>query len=353
MIGIDIFSGAGGLSLGAEWAGIKVLCAIEKDCHSAKTYKTNHPNTNVIIYDIQNINPNEIAKKGDVFILFGGPPCQGFSTSNRKTRNDDNTNNSLFREFLRFTAELYPEWVLFENVEGIVNYNKGRIVENIKRSFCDLGYSISDEILYASDYGVPQHRNRFFIVGNRKNIPFVFPEKMKNIISVGEAINDLPLLNNGDIFEQLPYRKDIKPSSYAKIMRKNSKFSTQNIVSKNFDYVIERYKYIKPGQNWRAIPEHLMINYKNKNNCHSGIYKSLKIDEPSVVISNYRKNMLIHPIQDRGLSVREAARLQSFPDSFIFEGSIHYIQQQIGNAVPPLLAKAIFEQILIIDKKHS
>jgi DNA (cytosine-5)-methyltransferase 1 len=353
MIGIDIFSGAGGLSLGAEWAGIKVLCAIEMDCHSAKTYKANHPNTNVIISDIQNTNPNEIAKKGDVFILFGGPPCQGFSTSNRKTRNDDNANNSLFREFLRFTTELYPEWILFENVEGIVNYNKGRIVENIKRSFSDLGYSISDEILYASDYGVPQHRNRFFIVGNRKNIPFVFPEKMKNIISVGEAINDLPLLNNGDVFDQLPYRKDIKPSFYAKIMRKKSKFSSQNIVSKNFDYVIERYKYIKPGQNWRAIPEHLMANYKNKNNCHSGIYKRLKIDEPSVVISNYRKNMLIHPIQDRGLSVREAARLQSFPDSFIFEGSIHYIQQQIGNAVPPLLAKAIFEQILKLNASNG
>jgi DNA (cytosine-5)-methyltransferase 1 len=353
MIGIDIFSGAGGLSLGAEWAGIEVLCAIEKDCHSAKTYKTNHPNTNVIVSDIQHINPNKITNRGDVFILFGGPPCQGFSTSNRKTRNDDNANNSLFREFLRFTTELYPEWILFENVEGIVNYNKGRIVENIKQSFRDLGYLISDEILYASDYGVPQHRNRFFIVGNRKNIPFIFPEKMENIISVGEAINDLPLLNNGDTFEQLPYRKDIIPSSYAKMMRKNSKISTQNIVSKNFDYVIERYKYIKPGQNWRAIPEHLMVNYKNKNNCHSGIYKRLRIDEPSVVISNYRKNMLIHPTQDRGLSVREAARLQSFPDNFIFEGSIHYIQQQIGNAVPPLLAKVIFEQILKLNASNG
>jgi DNA (cytosine-5)-methyltransferase 1 len=318
MIGIDIFSGAGGLSLGAEWAGINVLCAIEKDCYSAKTYKTNHPKTNVMISDIQNIRPNEIANKGDVFILFGGPPCQGFSISNRKTRNDDNANNSLFREFLKFTTDLYPEWILFENVEGIVNYNKGQIVENIKQSFRNLGYLISDEILYASDYGVPQHRNRFFIVGNRKNIPFIFPKKMKNIISVGEAINDLPLLNNGDIFETLPYREDIKPSSYAKMMRKNSKSSIQNIVSKNFDYVIERYKYINPGQNWKAIPERLMANYKNKNNCHSGVYKRLRIDEPSVVISNYRKNMLIHPIQDRGLSVREAARLQSFPDKFLF-----------------------------------
>jgi DNA (cytosine-5)-methyltransferase 1 len=136
-------------------------------------------------------------------------------------------------------------------------------------------------------------------------------------------------------------------------MRKNSEFSTQNIVSRNFDYVVERYKYIKPGQNWRAIPEHLMVNYKNRDNCHSGIYKRLRVDEPSVVISNYRKNMLVHPVQDRGLSVREAARLQSFPDNFIFEGSIHYIQQQIGNAVPPLLAKAIFEQILKLNASNG
>jgi len=119
------------------------------------------------------------------------------------------------------------------------------------------------------------------------------------------------------------------------------------------DYVVERYKHIGQGQNWRAIPDSLMTNYKDKNNCHSGIYKRLKWDEPSVVISNYRKNMLIHPTQDRGLSVREAARIQSFPDNFIFEGTVHYIQQQIGNAVPPLLAEAIFNQIRYIDNERN
>jgi DNA (cytosine-5)-methyltransferase 1 len=349
MIGIDIFSGAGGLSLGAEWAGIKVSCAIEKDIFSAKTYKTNHPKTHIIVSDIRNIDPLKIANKGEIFILFGGPPCQGFSTSNRKTRNEENTNNSLFREFLRFSTALLPEWILFENVEGITNYNKGKTLEYIKQSFSELGYTVNDGILYASDYGVPQHRNRFFILCNRKNIPFVFPEKMNSFVTVGEAINDLPILDNGDNFDYLPYREDIQPSDYAIKMRHKSKMAIQNIVSRNLDYVIERYKYIKQGQNWRAIPSNLMANYKNKSNCHSGIYKRLKIDEPSIVISNYRKNMLIHPIQDRGLSVREAARIQSFPDNFVFEGTIHYIQQQIGNAVPPLLAKAIFEQIIKID----
>lgn len=129
-------------------------------------------------------------------------------------------------------------------------------------------------------------------------------------------------------------------------MRRNSLEATQNQVSLNSELVLQRYSYIKQGGNWRQIPEELMSNYEDKTRCHSGIYKRLREDEPSVVISNYRKMMLIHPTQDRGLSVREAARLQSFPDDFYFEGPISHIQQQIGNAVPPLLAKAIFKQIL-------
>lgn len=173
----------------------------------------------------------------------------------------------------------------------------------------------------------------------------ISPPKKEDYITVNDAISDLPDLKNGQMSDILPYKSKAM-SQYAYDMRINSTHATQNFVSRNEDYVIERYKYIKPGENWRAIPEHLMSNYSDKNKCHSGIYKRLDPDKPSVVISNYRKNMLIHPFQDRGLSVREAARLQSFPDNFIFEGTIHYIQQQIGNAVPPLLAEAIFKQIL-------
>jgi len=163
-------------------------------------------------------------------------------------------------------------------------------------------------------------------------------------VPVKDAIDDLPILHNGQMDEILPYRKP--PSKYAKKMRSRSRKAKQNYVSKNNELVIERYKHIKPGQNWKAIPDYLMRNYKNKNNCHSGIYKRLNPELPSVVISNYRKNMLIHPTQHRGLSVREAARIQSFPDNFIFEGSLMYIQQQIGNAVPPLLAEAVFKKIM-------
>ena len=282
-----------------------------------------------------------------MFIVFGGPPCQGFSLSNTKTRNIENPNNSLFGEFVRFVETLNPQWFLFENVEGIVSFESGETLKEIIRCFEKLNYTVKAKVMVASDYGVPQHRNRFIMVGNRLGIEFDFPEKHQEIVTVKDAIGDLPDLENGQIAESLPYKcAKHDASAYARMMRLGTKKARQNYVSRNADYVIERYSYIKQGQNWRAIPDSLMQNYANKNNCHSGIYKRLRADMPSVVISNYRKNMLIHPFQDRGLSVREAARLQSFPDNFIFKGSLMRIQQQIGNAVPPLLAKAVFEKIL-------
>lgn len=342
-IGIDIFSGAGGLSLGAMKAGINIPIAIEKDLSAAKTFKKNHPDAKVITADISNVKTASLDIKNPL-IIFGGPPCQGFSLSNSKTRNDENANNKLYLEFVRFIEELKPKWFLFENVEGIVSFNKGETVKQIQQNFEGLGYTVSYEVLTASDYGVPQDRNRFIMVGNKEGICFEFPEKENEKVSVIEAIGDLPVLSNGQLDEKLPYKST--PSKYAKKLRNGSKKAKQNYVSRNNELVLERYKHIKPGQNWKAIPDHLMQNYKNKNNCHSGIYKRLNPEIPSVVISNYRKNMLIHPEQNRGLSVREAARIQSFPDDFIFEGSLMYIQQQIGNAVPPLLAEAIFKQIM-------
>lgn len=347
-VGIDIFSGAGGLSLGAEMAGIQVRYAVERDESAAETYRYNHECTTVLCDDIHNINPLEHLQKGDeAFIVFGGPPCQGFSLSNTKTRNLGNPNNSLFEEFVRFVETLNPRWFLFENVEGIVSFEGGETLKQIICCFERLGYVVKTQVMVASDYGVPQRRNRFIMVGNRLGIDFAFPEKHQHVVTVEEAIGDLPDLENGQMTESLPY-KCLKnnASLYAQMMRRGVKKAQQNYVSRNADYVIKRYSYIKQGQNWRAIPDCLMQNYANKNNCHSGIYKRLRADMPSVVISNYRKNMLIHPHQDRGLSVREAARLQSFPDKFIFKGSLMHIQQQIGNAVPPLLAKVVFEKIL-------
>ncbi len=350
LYGIDIFSGAGGLSLGAEMAGTSIMFAVEKDKYAVETYRYNHNNTPIICDDIHNIDPLQHITPigaGDQLIVFGGPPCQGFSTSNTVTRNMQNPNNSLFEEFLRFVSVLHPDWFLFENVEGFYRFENGNIRNKVKHCFEELGYTVNDAIVIASNYGVPQHRNRYIMVGNRNAIRFQFPEKHKKVYSVMDAIGDLPELANGQMDDSLSYKCSAKEAGeYAQSMRKGSRTSKQNYVSRNADYVIERYKYIGQGQNWKAIPEELMQNYANKANCHSGIYKRLNPNEPSVVISNYRKNMLIHPFQDRGLSVREAARLQSFPDKFIFKGTLMHIQQQIGNAVPPLLAKAVFEKIM-------
>lgn len=340
---IDIFSGAGGMSVGASMAGINVMVAVEYDKHAVASFKANHPNTEVIEKDIRYVKI--LDKYKNPFILFGGPPCQGFSTSNTKTRNSDNQNNSLFFEYIRQINELRPEWFVFENVEGITSFEKGTVISRLEKEFEKLGYKTKWDVLTASDYGVPQKRNRFFMIGNRLDIDFHFPEKNKTVITVHDAIKDLPKLSNGDSFDVLSYKK-VKTNAYIDLMRAGSLKSPQNYVSKNKEYVLERYKHIKPGQNWRAIPKELMTNYKNTENCHSGIYKRLDPKSPSVVIANYRKNMLIHPYENRGLSVREAARIQSFPDNFIFKGNLSFQQQQIGNAVPPLLAKAIFEQII-------
>ena len=349
-IGIDIFSGAGGLSLGAEMAGFDVRLAVEKDKCAAETYRRNHPATLLLEGDIHDIDPIEhlhLLPNENVTILFGGPPCQGFSTSNTMTRNMKNPNNSLFEEFVRFVSVIQPEWFMFENVEGFVHFENGKIKNKVEACFREMGYSVTSKVLWASDYGVPQRRNRFFMVGNRLGIDFRFPEPFGTIITVEEAIGDLPDLVNGQMDSSLSYKLPARRASgYARQMRSGSKRSRQNFVSRNEEYVIERYRYIGQGENWRSIPSELMQNYANTANCHSGIYKRLRANEPSIVISNYRKNMLIHPTQDRGLSVREAARLQSFPDKFVFSGSLMHIQQQIGNAVPPLLAKAVFERIL-------
>lgn len=343
---IDIFSGAGGLSVGAEMAGIKTVLAVEYDKYAAASFKKNHKKAIVLNQDIRTVVLSKYLDKTP-FILIGGPPCQGFSIANTKTRNLDNPNNWMFKEYYRFLKDLEPEWFLFENVEGFKSFANGKFALEIEQEFRKLGYQTNSSILTASDYGVPQKRNRFFIVGNKSGIKFDFELiKKQSVVTVGEALADLPKnLTSGEQREICTYTKDAD-HAYLKIMRKKSKAPIQNIVTRNKDYVIERYKHIRPGKNWQDIPKELMTNYSNTINMHSGIYKRLDPEQPSVVIANYRKSMLIHPYEHRGLSLREAARLQSFPDHFIFEGPLSYKQQQIGNAVPPLLAKAIFEKIL-------
>lgn len=346
VIGVDIFAGAGGMSLGAEMAGIKVICAVERDRYAAETYQENHVDTQMLNEDIYNIAELSGVGHKQIDILFGGAPCQGFSISNRRTNNSKNPTNWLYKEFVRMLKLYNPKWFVFENVTGLLELESGCFFQNMLLDFEKEGYTCSYSILNAQDFGIPQRRSRLFILGSNcgKKVEL---EGLNNypIISVMEAIGDLPILENGADIDILPYYK-LPESDYAKMMREDMVECSGNLVSKNSKMVLERYKYIKQGQNWSAIPEELMKNYKDSSQCHTGIYYRLLENQPSVVIGNYRKSMLIHPKQDRGLSVREAARLQSFPDKYIFKGSIGYQQQQIGNAVPPLLAKYVFEKIM-------
>jgi DNA (cytosine-5)-methyltransferase 1 len=344
MIGIEVFSGAGGMSVGAHLAGIDIKLAIEIDPHAAYTYSLNHKDTKVLNKDIRKIRSLDV-KGGKDTILFGGPPCQGFSLSNQKTRNIENENNWLFSEYMRIARLWKPEWIVLENVSGLLLTEQGFFLDKILQKLERLGYRTNFKLLNAADYGVPQKRERLFIVGNLHGIDFTFPKRTEKKITVKEALNDLPKLENGSLEYELPYRKN-KVSSYAKKMRGVLRTSKNHYVTRNSKLVLNRYQHIPQGGNWSSIPEGLLKNYTDFTRCHGGIYHRLKEDEPSVVIGNYRKNMLIHPSEDRGLSVREAARLQSFPDWFEFYGFLGDQQQQVGNAVPPLLAKAVFKKIL-------
>ena len=254
------------------------MVAIEKEKNAAATYRRNHKGTVVVNADIHTVKPSDLVQfENEPLIVFGGPPCQGFSTSNTKTRTLANPNNSLFEEFVRFVQDLNPEWFVFENVEGFVLFENGEVRNKVRTCFQNMGYVVKDEVLLASRYGVPQNRNRLFMVGNRKDVDFVFPKGNDTVITVSEAIGDLPVLTNGESSYSLPYNcSPSKASSYAKKMRQGKRKSCQNFISRNEDYVIERYKYIGQGPNWRAIPDNLMQNYANKQNCHSGIYRRLE-----------------------------------------------------------------------------
>lgn len=350
MIGVELFSGPGGMGLGAKMAGIDVRLAVEKDPYAAQTYLANHKTTTVVVDHIENILSFNFERRNDPVVLFGGPPCQGYSNSNRKTRSSENPKNWLFKQFIRAANIVQPDWIVIENVPGLKTMEKGLFIERICDDLHQLGFTPNVGVLNAADFGVPQIRDRVFIVGTRGGVAFEFPKGSfsDNHVTVEDAISDLPSLSVGDMERSLPYKTQPR-SEYAKLMRGNLRKATQNYVSRNSEVVLARYPHVRQGGNWRDIPDGLMNNYTDHSRCHAGIYRRLASDSPSVVIANYRKSMLIHPTENRGLSLREAARLQSFPDNYEFHGSLIYQQQQVGDAVPPLLAKAVFAKLIQLN----
>lgn len=364
-IAIDLFAGGGGMSLGFEKAGFHIVQAVESDSRAAATYSHNNSGVDLIGRDVRRVNPRVCLQRlglrpGDVTVLVGGIPCQGFSESNRRTRNAKNPNNHLYKRFLRFLDVMRPAWFVIENVAGLRTMERGLILNCIIRQAEALGYEVQWQELNAADFGVPQVRRRIFVVGNRIGSTIPFPEathgpKRKPHVTVRKALTDLPKLKNGASLDQMPYTKYGRSlTKYQHKMRASMNGTGQvqgNLVTRSADVIIKRYRHIRAGRNWADIPADLMQNYADSSRCHTGIYHRLEWDKPSKVIGNFRKNMLIHPQQHRGLSVREAARLQSFPDDYKFLNSIGFQQQQVADAVPPLLAEAVARSLLREDRR--
>lgn len=346
IIGIDLFAGAGGMTLAAIQAGIRVIHAVEKCPHAAATYRLNFPEIPMHTGDIRDVASLPRKPRTARTVMFGGPPCQGFSTSNQRTRNALNPSNWLFQDFVRLVRLWMPDWVVMENVKGITETEGGRFLIAAVEALEAAGYATSLKLLNAVDFGTPQRRVRAFIVASRHGVSYQFPMPLRQSpVSVIEAIGDLPQLPNGASEDELPYGR-VEPSRYAKQLRQGSKRVTGNLVTRNGWHIVRRYSHVPPGGNWSDIPRRLLKHYADVDRCHTGIYRRLNPSEASVVIGNFRKNMLIHPFENRGLSIREAARIQSIPDSFRFNGSIGFQQQQVGNMVPPKLGRAVFREVV-------
>jgi DNA (cytosine-5)-methyltransferase 1 len=352
MKAIELFAGAGGLSLGMTKAGIQVVIANEIEKDFAKTYMLNHPDTKMINDDIHNINwDDELRDIGEVDLVSGGPPCQGFSTVGSKNRMDPR--NSLFNEYLRCVADVQPAYILFENVSGFKRLYSGVAYRTLMEELSVLGYKARSAILEASDYGLPQRRQRTIVIGWKNGLqalrfpapthssdPSLFGLKPK--ISLWEAISDLPAIGaNGSATSYL----DAPKNDYQRLMRNGCNVLTEHNSAKYGEKMMKILSLIPEGGCVDDLPPELRPISYFKNT-----YARLLADECSPTITrNFgtpSSSRCIHPFQNRALSTREGARLQSFPDDYRFHGGKGSKNLQIGNAVPPLLGKLIAAEIV-------
>tara|TARA_B110000971_G_C19978202_1_gene486039 strand:+ start:346 stop:1488 length:1143 start_codon:yes stop_codon:yes gene_type:complete len=348
---IDLFAGAGGLSQGFRDAGFDIISAVEINKNLSQTYKENFPKTKIFEEDIIKIKSKSLlSKHSSVDVIIGGPPCQGFSMSGKRIRNNgiflNDKRNVLFKEFVRIIKELKPKVFIMENVPGILNIFEGKTKNQILSIFKSIGYETKVKVLLAADYGVPQIRKRAFFIGNNLGIDpdFFFPPiDNKDYVTVKDAIFDLPFIESGEGEFKSLYKK--KPlTEYQKMMRKNSNFLYNHICTKHDDKVISIIKMLKEGEGRNSLPAKLRTK-----SIHSGSYMRIVKDKPAYTITTRFDTppvgRVTHPVANRALTAREAARLQSFPDNFIFFGKKTHVGIQIGNAVPPLLAYKIAKNL--------
>jgi len=377
----DFYAGPGGLSLGFKQSGFfQPVVAVESNSQASETYE-NNLGVKVITKDVANVAPNELLKvakeqgyKG-IDVVVGGPPCQAFTTSNTKgthwkkikEQNEKNGNcveNQDWINFWKIIEALEPRAFVAENVMGF-RTDKDVMSDFIKRSE-PFDYVTGHCKLDAQFYGVPQRRKRIFVIGlkdysqNKDSLlPKNPPKTSVKLVTVRNALGDLPKLSNDYPGSIISKYKRGRPTSYQSLMKYNAEILYDHVTHSVHPKMAERFQYIPQGYNLRKtwiegkIPEDCMrssyvigkrerrFSENTLENMHSNIYRRLKWDDVSWTITHVRKTVLIHPLQDRLISVRESARLQSFPDWYRFSGSLNQQYQQIANAVPPLLAKAV------------
>ena len=373
---IDLFCGAGGITEGFRQAGYS--CRYANDCmpEAIETFQHNHPNVWADDRNIEDVDPTEIRTKlsiikGDLDVLVGGPPCQGFSI-NAPERFLKDPRNKLFKDYVRFLEEFEPKTFLFENVPGLMSLGDGKVLDRILAEFGRLDYHVTVKILFAAHYGVPQERWRLIIVGSkfseiappepthyaagRANFrggsgALIFrltdsdKRKLLPAVTVGDAIGDLPPLTMGEGAETIGYTTE-KPSDYARLMRNPEGVTYNHFAAKLAKQNAERMKFVKPGGSWRDIPHDLLPKgmQRARKSDHTKRYGRLRNDGlASTVMTKCDPHWgtVFLPDQDRSLTVREAARFQSFPDVYKFLGPRVSQYEQVGNAVPVLLAKAV------------
>lgn len=350
---IDLFSGVGGLSLGFEQAGFEVAIANEYDRSIAEAYIKNRNNPNMIVDDITKLPIKETfgKYKGKITVCIGGPPCQGYSQKGqRKTINDPR--NFLFRYFVDVVREVEPEYFVMENVPNLLTSENGYFKNELIKLFGDLGYTVNAKVLCASDYGVPQNRHRAFIIGKRNaSHPVEMPTESKSKTNIWDAISDLNYLNSGEGQDVLKYIY-APQSEYQRMLRTGSSQLYNHKATNHSKVALERLAMIPPKGGKEYLPkEHLT------KSIYSGTWERMDADDVSVTITTRfdtpSSGKFTHPYLDRAITVREAARIQSFPDTFHFYGTKTSQMKQVGNAVPPLLAKAVAEAILIDMKQKE
>ena len=350
---IDLFAGVGGLSYGfSRLPQFNIIAAneIEKDISAA--YKLNHPDVKMLNCDIKDLTAEMIYDAvGDnkIDIVVGGPPCQSYSTLGKR-RMDEKAN--LFKQYIRILCILSPKVFVFENVVGILSMDKGRLFEQIKSEFKELGYTLKKEILDAADFGVPQHRERVILVGFKGENNFIYPSPthgkgLKPYVALKDAIGDLPVLKSGE--KKNHYEFGITNEFLEFVRNSNEDIVTEHCAPKNGEHLLKIMQTLKDGQSKDDLPESI-----RPKSGYGNTYAKLWWDRPSTTITrNFAcpsSSRCIHPRDSRAMSIREGARLQSFPDDYKFYGSDGTRRLEIGNAVPPLLSLAIAKQILAMLK---